>query len=353
MPRLLSVATAVPRHKISQKDILERCKILFGPLLADRRRQAIFERAGVSHRHLAEPPEYYGETLDFERKNRDYARHALMLATQALETSLKNACLGFPDIDHIVSVTTTGLLTPSLESHLAQALAFPRSVRRTPIFGAGCAGGVVALSRTAEHLKGHPDETAVALSTELCSMTYLPKDKTMTQLVAAALFGDGAAAAVMTGDSGQHETKAIGEIICSASHLLPDSLDLMGWDFTSEGMRLVLSPKVPKAIEKHLPEAAEEFFKKAGIGRKDVSHWILHPGSSRVLDAMAKALNLAENDLRHSRRFLSRFGNLSSASVFFVLAELLENGRPKAGEHAVIAAMGPGFAAEMLLLRFL
>lgn len=351
MPRIRSIATAVPAHRISQDEILERCKTLYAPLLDDARRQAIFERAGVRSRHLVERPDYYHEAPDFDRRNRDYARHALDLASESIARCLKTAGAIHSEIDHIVSVTTTGLLTPSLESHLAQALPFPRDIKRTPIFGAGCAGGVVALSRTAEYLKGHPGENALAISTELCSMTYLPKEKTMTQLVAAALFGDGAAAALLCGDTAHVE--GIADIVCSASHLMPNSLDLMGWDFSSDGMKLVLSPKVPKMIEQYLPDAAAALLNKAAVARDAIKHWILHPGSLRVLQAMASALNLSEEDLRHSKRFLAKYGNLSSASVFFVLSELLEELRPKPGSYGIVAAMGPGFASEMLLLRFL
>ena len=351
MPRIRAVATAVPAHCVSQDEALDRCKTLFAPLLQEKKRQSIFERAGVRHRHLAEPLDYYRDGLDFERRNRDYAKHALDLARETIARCLERAHARHAEVDHIVSVTTTGLLTPSLESHLAQALPFPRNVKRTPIFGAGCAGGVIALARAAEHLKGHPKETALALATELCSMTYVPKDKTMTQLVAAALFGDGAAAALLCGD--EAEGDAIAELVCSASHLLPDSLDLMGWDFSNEGMKLVLSPRVPRMIEAHLPAAASALLKKAGVAREDIRHWILHPGSARVLQSMANALGLTEADLRHSRTFLESHGNLSSASVFFVLAELLKAGRPEPGSYGVVAAMGPGFAAELLLLRFL
>jgi alkylresorcinol/alkylpyrone synthase len=186
---------------------------------------------------------------------------------------------------------------------------------------------------------------------ELCSLTFLPQDRSMTQLVAAALFGDGAAAVVLCGD--RFKAAGLGaEILFSDSRLLPRSLDIMGWDFSDAGMRLVLSPRAPRAVETHLEPIIKRFLRKSVIRKQDVDYWLFHPGSSKIIDSSAKALSLAPNDARFSRRFLENFGNLSSASILFILDDILYREKPKRGSRGILAAMGPGFACELVLLRF-
>jgi alkylresorcinol/alkylpyrone synthase len=351
MPRILSVGTAVPPHRFSQEEIQESCGEDFAEAF-ERGRGSLFANSGVAHRHLVERRPYYFRRESFEARNRAYFEHAMALSTSALASCLDRAGMTHRDVDHIVSVTTTGLLTPSLEAHLAQALPFRRTVKRTPLFGAGCAGGAVALARAQEYLRGHPSETAVVLSTELCSLTFLPSEGTMTQLVAAALFGDGAAAVLLCGDEHPAAGRAKVEVLDSGSALIPDSLDIMGWDFGAHGMRLVLSPRAPELIEQECRAAVEPFLRKAGLELSVVGSFLLHPGSVRILDALERALGLSPLDTDLSRVFLSRYGNLSSASVLFILGAALEAG-PPARPHALLAALGPGFACELTLLRWL
>lgn len=350
-PRILSVATAVPSHAYTQAQIRESCRDYFGPALFRNGHAGIFDRAGVQTRYLVEPKEYYFSNASFEAKNKNYFSHALKLATGCVRRCLKNSAVDFDQITHIFNVTTTGLLTPSLEAHLAQSLPFPRNVKRTPLFGVGCAGGVVGLARAGEYLRGHPDEAVLLVSVELCSLSFLPQDRSMIQLVAAAIFGDGAAAVVLCGD--RFKTKVPGvKLLSSESRLLPDSLDVMGWDFSDQGMRLILSPRAPKVIETYLKPAVDDFLRKSKIRRQDVNYWLFHPGSSKIIDASAKALSLTRRDTRLSRRFLGNYGNLSSASVLFILNDALRSEKPPAGSHGMIAAMGPGFACELALVRF-
>lgn len=345
--RIVSVATAVPKYRHTQEEILRSFQPHFGALLQRESRKDIFFSAGVKRRHSAEPlAHYFGENFPATR-NDDYRRHALALATECLQSCMDKAGVAAGRIRHIFAVTTTGLLTPSLEALLVPAMGLDRSVKRTPIFGCGCAGGAVALARAAEYLKGHPDELALVLSVELCSMTFQREDRGMIQLIAAALFGDGASACLLAGSKAGF---AGPEILASASELFPDSVDAMGWDF-SRGMSLVLSPRVPALIEGGLRPAAARFLENLDLTLGDMNSFILHPGSLRVIEACEKALGIGPRETALTRAFLETHGNLSSASILFVLESTLAQ-RPAPIGLSLLAAMGPGFSAEMSLLRF-
>lgn len=349
MARLLSVGTALPDSSYEQKTIQARCAEEFAGTAAGGR-EALFDRVGVETRRLVEAPDYYFSGRTFGRRNADYRTHAERLARAALVDALESAGTAFEEVSHLFSVTTTGLLTPSLDAHLAQALPFRRTLKRTPLFGAGCAGGAVALSRAYEYLRGHPAETVAVLSVELCSLTFLPRDGTMTQLVAAALFGDGAACAILCGDKAPAAKHARLAFVDNESSLIPDSLHVMGWDFGSDGMRLVLSPDAPSVVERSLEDALCPMLARNGVRIEELSPLVLHPGSAVILDACERALGLREGAADLSRAFLRTHGNLSSASVLFILKDALarEKGRSRWG---LLAALGPGFSCESLLIR--
>lgn len=346
---VLAVGTAVPEARYAQETIRERCAAAFAGTEAGGR-EDLFDRAGVETRGLVEPPEYYFAGHPFARRNADYFPHAERLARRALESALERAGVELSELTHLFSVTTTGLLTPSLDARLAQALPFRRTLKRTPLFGVGCAGGAVALSRAYEYLRGHPEETVAVLSVELCSLTFLPRDGTMTQLVAAALFGDGAACAILCGAKSPAAARARLSIVDNESALIPDSLHVMGWDFGGDGMRLVLSTDAPAIVERSLEDALSPLLARHGVCVDELSPLILHPGSARILDACERAMGLQEGAAGLSRDFLRRNGNLSSASVLFILADALSQPlRPES--WGLLAALGPGFASEALLLR--
>lgn len=351
MARIVSVSTDVPQNRFTQAEVKELCRIYFGPLF-ENGRAAIYDRSGVDARYLVEPREYYLSRPCFETRNKDFLKHALHLSQRCIRKGLLEARLDFSDVSHIFTVTTTGLLTPSLEAHLVQKLPFPRNVKRTPLFGVGCAGGVVGLSRAREYLRGHPGETVLLVSVELCSLTFRPEDTSMTQLVATTLFGDGAAAVFLAGEKADRG-RPRAEVLASESLLLADSLDIMGWEFRNDGMRLMLSPEAPHVVEKHFSAVVHAFLKKQDLNLKQMDYFLFHPGSSKIMRAYEKALSLTPQDLRLPRRFLRNFGNLSSASVLFILEDVLQTERPASGSYGLLATLGPGFACELALLRFL
>ena len=286
--RVLAVGTAVPGARYSQDTIRGRCAAAFAGTAAGGREE-LFGRAGVESRALVEPPEYYFARLPFERRNADYLPHAEALGRRALLSALERSGVAIGELTHLFSVTTTGLLTPSLDARLAQALPFRRTLKRTPLFGVGCAGGAVALSRAFEYLRGHPAETVAVLSVELCSLTFLPQEGTMTQLVAAALFGDGAACAILCGADAPGAARARLSFVDNESALIPDSLHVMGWEFGADGMRLVLSTDAPAIVERNLEDALSPLLARHGVCVDELSPLILHPGSARILVVVGTA----------------------------------------------------------------
>jgi alkylresorcinol/alkylpyrone synthase len=331
MPILAGLATALPDHEVPQ----DAAKLAVEA--AGGRPAPLFDRAGVRSRRFSFPLEYYLQKRGFEERNADFARGALLLAERAARAALERAGLRAADVDQLLLVTTTGLATPSLDALLAGRLGLRDDVRRWPLFGIGCAAGAGALVRAAE-LPGRVLAVAVELSGQVFSREALePVD-----LVGAALFGDGAAAAVVVPDGKGPR------LVAGKSVLFPDSADLMGWRFTAGGMRLVLAKEVTALVRERLPAVVDRFLADAGFRRADIAHWALHPGGRKILEAYGQGLGLDERALRWTRGSLERIGNVSSASALFVLSDLA----PKPGERVLVAGLGPGFAAELAVLEW-
>ncbi len=243
----------------------------------------------------------------------------------------------------------TGIATPSLDARLVNRLGMKPSVKRTPIFGLGCVAGAAGSARAADALRAYPGEVAVLLSVELCSLTLQREDLSVANIVASGLFGDGAAAVVLTGGAREGSGP---RIAATRSVLYPDSERIMGWDVVDTGFKLVLSAQAPEVIRRHLGADVDAFLAEHRITRRDVRHWIAHTGGPKIIQAMETSLALPEGALARSWRSLREVGNLSSASVLFVLGDLLETGEARPGDLGLMAAMGPGFCAELVLLRW-
>ncbi len=313
--------------------------------MGDHRLLDVFARSGVETRYFAFPPSYYVEARTFEQRNRDFVQQALVLGERAIRDALQCADVPPQGIDHFYFVTTTGLATPSVDAQLAHQLGLRRDVFRNPLFGIGCAGGAAAIARASEVLRGRPRERALVLSVELCGQTFRRSDTSAENYVGAALFGDGAAAAVIAGDD---ISRAGPVVVATGAELFPETGHVMGWDFKDDGMKLVLTQEVPATIEKHVLPAVTRFLAGHGLERRHVRHFILHPGGTRVLRAYRDVMGLTDEQVRPSRECLRTVGNLSSAAVLFVLASI----RAEPGDVGIMAAVGPGFAVEMSLLRW-
>ncbi|MEO8178124.1 MAG: 3-oxoacyl-[acyl-carrier-protein] synthase III C-terminal domain-containing protein [Deltaproteobacteria bacterium] len=347
--RIASVAAAFPENYYPQARILAELSRQWGDSPHVFARLSSFhQRSGVGARHLALPIEQYAAVPGFSERNREYVRCAVDLGARALSTALKEAGLSPSELHHLFFVSITGLATPSIDARLVNRLKLNPQVRRTPIFGLGCVGGAAGLARAADWAKAYPDSNVALLAVELCSLTWQPEDLSVTNLIASSLFGDGAAALVLSG-----RARSIGpRVLGSRAILYPDTEQVMGQDIGSQGLKVTLSAGVPELVRQHARADVEGFLAEHGMQLGDVRHWVLHTGGPRVLEAFQDALGLDAGDLELSWRQLRDNGNLSSASVLMVLADTCRERQPAPGERGLLMAMGPGFCSELVLLEW-
>lgn len=319
---------------------------------ADGSRRGLLEKvhaaAGVSTRHLVQPLESYRGPQDFGRTNDTWIATGLDLAQRALLDALAAAGLTPQDVDCIVTVSVTGVAAPSLDARLVPLIGLRPDVKRVPVFGLGCVAGAAGVARVHDYLVGHPGDVAVLLSVELCSLTLQHDDASTANLVASALFGDGAAAVVMVGADRTPPVPAP-RVLATRSRLYPDTADVMGWQVGAGGFRIVLSPDVPKVVSRYLREDVDTFLAGAGLTLDDVRRLVVHPGGPKVLTAVAEALQRPVEDVAVTRDLLEANGNLSSASVLHVLERTMAD-PPPPGSYGLMLAMGPGFCSELVLL---
>ncbi len=351
MSRVLAVRGVVPEHEYKQETITEAFAEVLGAHGVDR---ALLERfhanAGVSTRSLALPLERYAALRDFGEANDAFIEVATALGARAVAEALDAAGLRADEVDLVVAATITGLAVPSIEARVAAVLGFRDDVKRMPLVGLGCVAGAAGLARVHDHLVGHPEDVAVLLCVELCSLTVQRDDTSTANLVASGLFGDGAGAVVVVGAS-RAAGPAAPEVIGSRSRMYAGTERAMGWDVGATGLRIVLGVEVPGLVATNVRGDVDRFLADHGLTRDDIGWWVAHPGGPKVLEAMAEALEVPRHALGLTWGSLDRIGNLSSASVLHVLADTLRDRPPEPGSHGVLLAMGPGFCLEMVLLR--
>ena len=300
-------------------------------------------------RHLALPIEEYAGLTTWGRANDAWIRVAQEVGEEAVRNALARAGLATSDVDALIFVTVTGVATPSIDARLMNRLALPPRVKRMPIFGLGCVAGAAGIARAADYVRAFPDQVAVLLSVELCSLTLQPEDLSIPNLIASGLFGDGAAAVVITGKDRPADGP---RIVDSRSVFYPDSERVMGWDISEDGFKIVLSADVPLVARDKLRPDVDAFLGDHGLTRADIASWVCHPGGPKVLEAMQESLELPEGALDVTWRSLREVGNLSSTSVLLVLEETLDKHRPPRGSYGMLIAMGPGFCSELVLLEW-
>ncbi|MFT3912819.1 MAG: 3-oxoacyl-[acyl-carrier-protein] synthase III C-terminal domain-containing protein [Anaeromyxobacteraceae bacterium] len=351
-PSIRSVGRALPPNFVDQETLVAAFRAYWGERHFNVERLAdVFRATQVKGRHLALPLQEYPATDTFKKCNDAFIRVGTDLGEAAVTEALARAGLAPADVGHLFFVTVTGVSTPSLDARLVNRLRLAPSVRRTPIFGLGCMAGAAGLSRAADWLRAYPGEVAVLLSVELCSLTLQRDDASMTNVIASGLFGDGAAAVVLEGGA-RGRRPELPRIVATRSVFYPDTERVMGWDVVDTGFRVVLSAKVPEVVAANIGRDVDAFLAEHGLARRDVRHWIAHTGGPKVLEAFQAALALPPEALRRSWDSLREIGNLSSASVLFVLRDTLDAAEARPGDWGVLAAMGPGFASELVLLRW-
>jgi alkylresorcinol/alkylpyrone synthase len=353
MTTIAAVRGALPEHRFEQSAISE----MFGSLLADPARVALMSRlhasSGVQARHLVLPLERYRELADFGLANDEFIAHAVDLGAEAMLAALDDADLAPSDVDAVFFTTVTGLAAPSIDARIANRIGLRPDVKRVPMFGLGCVAGAAGVARMHDYLRGAPDDVAVLLSVELCSLTMQRGDDSTANLVATGLFGDGASAVVAVGSARAPDAVRLSgpEVLDSRSHLYPDTQRTMGWDVTSTGLKIVLDADVPTLARRYLGDDVRNFLADHGLRIDDVSAWVCHPGGPKVIDAIQDAVGLPAEALELTWRSLAAVGNLSSSSVLHVLHDTVLK-RPPAGTPGVLMAMGPGFCSELVLLRW-
>jgi alkylresorcinol/alkylpyrone synthase len=348
--RIASVGSAFPENLYPQKSITDALRAHWGDRLASHELlERVHSRAGVRQRYLAFPIERYAQFASWGETNRAWMEVAERLGANAINTALARAGLEANDIQALFVVSTTGIASPSLDARLINRIGFGSEIKRTPIFGLGCVAGAVGITRAADYVRAYPAHRALLVSVELCSLTIQRNDLTTANLISTGLFSDGAAAAVV-GDS--RACTAGPEILSTRSVFYPDTEDVMGWDISDAGFRIVLSPKLPELIKQRFAADVDSFLGAHELSRSDIGSWVVHPGGPKIIDAVEEALRLSRDELSASWDCLARFGNFSSASVLRVLEEAMTSRRPPSGTPGVIMAMGPGFCSELILVRW-
>jgi alkylresorcinol/alkylpyrone synthase len=352
-PKIIRCGTALPAHYYPQQELLSALQGLWSERHYNTDRLAQFHRnMQVDGRHLSRPIEFYLAKPDFGERNRAYQEVGLELAQQSLSSALEGSGLTAQEVGSMVFTTVTGLSVPSLDARLMNKMALPNAMRRMPIFGLGCLAGAAGVARLSDILRGHPSEAGALVSVELCSLTLQSADLSVPNLVSTGLFGDGSASVLMVGKDHPLASSHPGpEVLATRSIFFPNSEHVMGWDFSSEGFQVVLSPEVPIFAKELLIPALLEFIAEQGLKLDQIDRWVAHPGGPKVVQAMAEGLDVPIETFEPTLRSLAKVGNLSSASVLFVLKDALDN-PPPAGSYGILMAMGPAFCAEVALLRW-
>ncbi len=349
MPKICGVRTAVPPHKVDQINAQFFVGKHFSRRFGETERLlSIFNNSGIASRYFSQPMEWFLTSHDLAEKNEAYIKSATALGEQAARRLFEDQKLQPHDIDYIIYVNTTGLATPSIDARLINRLGLRHTIRRTPIWGLGCAGGVAGLSHAYHHVLGHPKERVLLIAAELCGLTFMADDFSKSNLVASALFGEGAAAVLVTGD----EVEAAGlEIIASRSRFYPDSLDVMGWNVVSHGLQVVFAQRIPDIVATHSAHDFGEFLSEHHLTLPDISAFIFHPGGRKVIEAYQHALSLHDGQLCLATEILRDYGNMSSVTVLFVLERFLQQHVADRKGFGLISALGPGFCSESMLIR--
>jgi len=346
-PHLLAVATAVPPYPLDQDAVVERLKRLFGRSPELERLLPVFANSGIRRRFSCVPLDWYDARHGWAERNRVYLASALDLVETATRAALWRAGRSRDEIDAIVVVSSTGIATPSLDALLLDRMGLRPEVRRLPIFGLGCAGGVIGLARAAAEARLQPGETVLFLVVELCALWFRRDDRSKSNIVATALFGDGAAAALVS-------TEGAGPaIVAAGEHTWPGTLPVMGWEIADDGLRAVMSRDIPQLVASQLHDAAVAFLARHGLTLGDVDRFVCHPGGAKVVAALERAFAMPAGAFADGREVLRDYGNMSAATVMFLLERLLaeRRGDSPAWRRALVNALGPGFTAAFLTLE--
>ena len=340
-PRLIALQTAVPPHPVDQSYAARRAALLFEGHPEVLRLLSVFDNTGIDTRYSSVPIDWYTEPHGWKERTDLYLTHSVDLLEQVTLACLSEAHLDRNDIDAVVVASTTGIATPSLDALLIERMGLRRDIMRLPIFGFGCAGGVFGLARAADLARATPGARVLFLVVELCALTFRKDDLSKSNIVAAALFGDGAAGAIISASGNGPELGANG------SYTWPNSLDIMGWEVEEDGLKARFAQSIPSLVASDFRAIANGFLRKNDIPLDGIEGFACHPGGAKVLDALEDALDLTRGTLEDSRATLRDYGNMSAVTALFVLHRMRTRG---VTGRTLMSALGPGFSAAFLML---
>ncbi len=353
MAYILQTASAFPDHYYPQEQLTAS---LGGIWSQNGGQPAVLERfhrnMTVKGRYLALPLEAYEKPARFGERNEAWMKSAVELGETTVHRLLESSGVEASEINLFVFTTVTGIAVPSIDARLMNRIPFSQKMKRMPLFGLGCLGGAAGIARAADYLRGHPEDAALVLSIELCSLTFQNDDLSIANVVSSGLFGDGAAGVLMVGREHRLARAGMPEVQDSLSWFFPDTEHIMGWNVRDSGLQVVLSSDVAEVAEQNLRPAVMDFLQENDLTIEDIAYWIAHPGGPKVMDAIENGLELPGNALQISRECLQSVGNISSASVLLILKETLSRRTPEEGSWGLLMAMGPAFCAEFVLLKW-
>lgn len=352
MPKVISVATEDAPTIVQQDEVKEFARQVFSQRRQDFDRLiGVFTNASIESRHFTEEKSWYGEDHGFAERNRLYVDSAVKMSAACAMKCLTSAGLGPKEFNHIIFVSSTGVSTPSIDARLHNILGFEQHVRRTPIWGIGCAGGAVGLSRALEYAIAMPEHAVLLIAIELCGLTFQKDDYGKSNIIGTSLFSDGAAAVLVVGDKHPLSARKGLVLLNSLSTIYDKSLDVMGWEVKDTGLKVIFSKDIPTIVHNSVRRNIEEIAASNKLDIRDLKHYVIHPGGPKVIDAYEEALGLSNDELRFTRTVLRNHGNMSSPTVLYVLKEFLDRGEYLPDEYGLISALGPGFSSELILFR--
>ncbi len=348
--RIASVGTAFPKNYYSQEALSANLKKYWAKRHHNLERlDQLHQNVLVGGRHLALPIDEYLKLDSFSDSNDAFIRVAVDVGAEAVQNTLEPLGMTLRDVDHVFFMSTTGIATPSIDARIFNRLGVRSDIKRTPVFGLGCVAGAVGITRAADYVRAFPDQMALVLSVELCSLTLQRKDLSIPNIIASGLFGDAAAAVLVVGA----ELEPSGpSVVATRSIFYPDTERVMGWDIKQEGFQVVLSADIPNLVKGVVREDVDNFLEAQGLSLSDIETFVCHPGGPKVLEAFQQALEIEDDALSITWDSLKRVGNVSSASVLTVLGETLRSRSPAPGSYGILMAMGPGFCSELVLLQW-
>jgi alkylresorcinol/alkylpyrone synthase len=348
MPFIAATSTIDLPYKTDQQEVKQQAQEMFSVNFPEASRLIFaFDNTEIITRNFCKPLSYYVQPNTFEERNSEYINAALNFSVLAIDDCVKKASINKEDITDILFVSTTGLATPSIDALIINKMRLNPHINRIPIWGLGCGGGVSGMAKANMVAKANPDAVVLLVAVELCSLTLIKSDYSKSNFIGSSLFSDGIAACIIMGDN--HGTNQQVTYVASSSKLYYDSLDVMGWDFQDTGFKVLFSKDIPQFINDHIMADIVEFLAKHQLEMSDIKNFIFHPGGKKVLDAYKSALGVAGDFLNKTRTVMNDYGNMSSATVLYVLDKFMREGFEDG--YGLMLAMGPGFSSEMVLLK--